>query len=270
LYGYSLGGDDDDDFILEQLWLNYAVNDQLDVIAGKFNSPIGMEKVDPWDWFAILPSLTYGLWHHHLTGILVKYRPTDSLTLQPYIYNGYNLDEDNNNSFTYALTADYRLTEDLRLGSTVSYGPPFPENDADDTWLFDAEVYYTGIPNAFLGMEYIYVMADTDRVKYYSRLGNVSYHGALGAFGYDFTRFFRLTLQGSWVSDDDGFLWGEEQDRWEFSIIPSIFLAEALEIRLQYQHIESDAAMHFDRKDPEQGRYADSDDIFGIAAFWWF
>lgn len=268
--GAALGGDDDDDFVLEQLFVRMRATDSVEVTLGKFNVPTGLEPRDGNSRYSIIPSLLFPLWPRDLTGVMVTYKPTSDLTISPYVFNGWDLDENNNNSFIGALYTSYQITEPLRVASTVAYGPPFANNNTDDALLFDAELRYTPIPGLWTGIEFMYGNVQTEHFTGYKTLGEIDYYGVLGLAHYDFNKFFGLTAQGSWVDDVDGFLWGKPADRYELSLIPTFYLTDGFEIRLQYQHVESSEPLQFDLKPVYKSRTSNSDDIFGAAAYWWF
>lgn len=267
--GASTGGDDDDDLILEQLFLRMRANDSLEFTAGKFNVPVGLEKRDGGDRYTIFHSLIFDLWPRDLTGVMATYKATEDLSFSPYVFNGWDADENVNDSLLYALYSNYQILDSLNLAGTVAYGPPFPNNNSDDATLLDLELRYTGIDRLWTGLELMYVTSDADHVPGFKTQGEASYFGALAIAHYDFLKYFGLTLQGSYVDDVDGFLWGTPQDRWEFSLVPTVYLAEGLEIRFHYQHLESSERLLFEQKDPTN-RWSKSDDVFGLAAFWWF
>jgi len=68
------------------------------------------------------------------------------------------------------------------------------------------------------------------------------------------------------VRDEDGFLFGNEQDIWEISVIPSMRLTDAFELRAQYQHTESGELLGFLQKDGTTNELADSNDQFILSA----
>lgn len=268
IYGTSSGGDDDDDFILEQLFVRSRVTDQIEVTGGKFNVPVGLERRDPHARYNVLPSLLFPLWPRDLTGVMATYKLNEQFSVSPYVFNGFDLDTNNNDSFIYALYSNYQVIESLNVASTIAYGPPLPDNNSDDAFLFDVEFRYTGIPNTWLGFEYMYVTAETDNVRLLARnnIFDVRYQGFLGMAHYDFNDIFGLTLQSSLVKDEDGFIWGTAQDRWEFSVIPSMKLSEAFELRAQYQHVQTDASISFLENDGITRTIDDSNDIFMLTA----
>ncbi len=268
IYGTSSGGDDDDDFILEQLFVRSRVADNAEITVGKFNVPVGLESRDPHSRYAVRPSLLFPLWPRDLTGVMATYKVNEQLSISPYIFNGFDLDQNNNESFIYALYNNYQMTETFNIAATVAYGPPLPDNNSDDALLLDAEFRYTGIPNTWLGLEYMYVTAETDHVASLTRnnIFDVRYQGFLGMAHYDFTDLFGVTLQSSFVKDEDGFIWGVPQDRWEISIIPSLQLTEAFELRAQYQHVQTDALMTFLQNDGRTRILDDKNDIFTLSA----
>ena len=266
---YSLGGtggDDDDDFVLEQLFVRAQVADSLEITGGKFNVPVGLEKRDAYQRYNVLPSLLFPLWPRDLTGIMATWQVNDEFSLSPYVFNGWDLDENNNDSFLTALYANYQVLDDLNLASTVAYGAPFPDDNSDQAFLFDMELRYTGLPNTWLGLEYMFVTSEVNAIRRYRPLGHVNYHGVLGIAHYDFTEQFGLSLQSSLVRDMDGFLYGREQNRWEVSIIPSYRFTDTFELRLQYQHIEADEAITFPLLNPTRFEYASSDDVIVLSA----
>lgn len=269
LYGAASNGkDDDDDFILEQLFVRSRVADNIEITGGKFNVPVGLERRDPQNRYNVIPSLLFPLWPRDLTGVMATYQVNDQLSINPYIFNGFDLDQNNNDSFIYALYTNYQLTDTFNIASTVAFGPPAPNNNHDNAFLFDAEFRYTGIPKTWLGLEYMYVTTELD---YYNNVSlqitnDVGYQGFLGMAHYDFNGMFGVTLQSSLVKDEDGFIWGTAQDRWEVSIIPSVKLSKAFELRAQYQHVETDALMSFLENDGATRTLDNSNDIFMLTA----
>ncbi len=268
----SIGGDDDDDFIMEQLFLRVRPMENLEVTSGKFNVPVGLEQRDASRRFNVIPSQLFYLWPRDLTGVMATYQVNDQLAVSPYIFNGWDNDENINDSFIYALYTNYQVLNDINLAATVAYGPPFHDNDEDDAFLFDAELRYTGIENFFAGLEYMFVTTETNNLPSSYAFGTVQYQGLLGQMNYRFSDLFGLTLQSSMVVDDDGFLWGLEDDIWwEASVIPSLYFTKDIELRLQYQHQEAtDGTIGYLQKDGTTVRREKSNDVIFLSLFWNF
>ncbi|MGI6457391.1 MAG: outer membrane beta-barrel protein [bacterium] len=275
----TIGGDDDDDLFIEQLYVRMNSSADLFWVLGKFNTPVGIERRTPNLRYTVQPSLIFPLMPRDLTGVMMTYEVNDYFALTPLIYNGWDLDENNNNSFTYALRGSYQITEDLQLAATVSYGAPYPSNDDDQALIVDAELRYTGIPDLLAALEYLYVNSEVEQVYVYDQWGayrrfpgrdDISYQGFLALVHYDFTRLFGLTVQSSLVDDPDGFNWSAGSTLWEFSIIPTLYFTDDLELRLQYQHIESDVSMTFMQRDPARRSLASSNDLILLSLLWSF
>lgn len=268
LYGNSIrGNDDDDDFLLEQLFARYDREDWA-VQGGKFNTPFGLEPIDPWDWWGVLPSIVFPLYPHNITGVKGDVRLGENVVISPYISNGLDGDVNNNDSFVYSMYSEFQLSDELQLAANASYGSFFPGNNSDDGWLLNTDLTYTGIPNSLLGVQALYFTSSTDNLAGFTGGSNAEYIGVLGIAAYDWNQYVRTALQAGYVEDTDGFIWGRPQERWEFSFIPSFYLAEWIELRLQYQHIEANGNfIRLAHTNPAHDRMIDSDNLFGAGLY---
>lgn len=268
LYGNSIrGNDDDDDFILEQLYARYD-RDDWSVQGGKFNTPFGLEPIDPWDWWGVLPSIVFPLYPHNITGVMGDVKIGEDLVISPYISNGLDGDINNNDSFVYSVYSGYQLSDDLQFAANASYGAFFAGNNSDDGWLLNTDMTYTGLPNALLGVQALYFTSSTDNLAGFAGGPDAEYFGLLGIAAYDWNQYVRTVVQAGYVDDPDGFIWGISQERWEFSFIPSFYLAEWIELRLQYQHIEANGNfIRLAHTNPLKDRMTDSDNLFGAALY---
>lgn len=263
----SSGNDDDDDFVLEQLYARYERDDWA-VQGGKFNSPYGLEPLDPWDWYGVLPSIVFPLYPHNITGVMSEFNIGEQLTISPYISNGLDADLNTNDSFVYSIFNQYRLADDIQLAANISYGAFFPGNNSDDGWLFNLDATYIGISKTLFGLQTLWFTSETDHVAGFANVDDIEYYGVLGIVAYDWNQYVRIAAQSGFVDDNDGFIWGSPQERWEFSFIPSFYLAEWIEVRLQYQHIEANGDfISIRHTNPPQDKRSGSDDLFGAALY---
>lgn len=267
---YDTGGssDDDDDFILEQLYMAARPYDFLTLQAGKFNVPTGIEPRDPSTRFAVNPTLIWSLWPQDSTGLRATFQVTDQWSVSPYMFNGWDNDENINDSFIYAVYQSYQVNEDVQVGGTLAYGAPFPANNSDDALLIDLETRYTGIDNVWLAFEVLYMLAETDNLGIPLKNNEAEFLGAAVVGNYRFHPNFGITAQSSVVEDIDGVLYGSEQTRWEASIIPTVYFNENLELRFQYQHISSSDRIAFRQPVNLANVWSTSENILLFSVLW--
>jgi hypothetical protein len=217
---------------VEQLFLSALVSPQRRTVltVGKFNAPFGIEPRDFWDRMTGSRSLLFDAIPHDLTGMMLTQPVGDStLTLQPFLVNGFNHDLDVNSQPSFGLVAAWEPSNDLRLAVTNMYGPETAGDTGDKQYmlLVEGEWYITDATTFWAQLLY----GTTE-----SPAGSMSWHGAAVIVNHDFNERWRVFFRWSYLDDQDGYVTGDAAARHEVGAGVGWYLHPLIECRFEYRH----------------------------------
>ncbi len=193
------GGGEDDQLDLEQAYLTFAIplGTGLTVKAGKFDTLLGFESINPTQNYFFTHSYIFSFGVPFTqTGILGSYNVTDDINVTAGITRGWNQStSDNNGAIDFLGQAVYTLSSSLSLTGNLSVGPEaFQDNKdyfavpeliaqykASDSLNLDADVLY-GFANHISQWYGIAAYANYTLTKNFALNGRAEfYHDGRGA-----------------------------------------------------------------------------------------
>lgn len=127
--------------VLQEANIGYKLCNKAWIDAGFFRTHFGTEGLLPKE--NIASSVAVGTWYepYYQAGVKLNYLPTDKLTLNFYLLNGYNIYYDNNSKKSLGLFASYAFNENMNLNYSNYLGDDAPDNDSLSTMRFMNNVY---------------------------------------------------------------------------------------------------------------------------------
>jgi hypothetical protein len=251
--GLSLGDQGD----LEQAYIqiNVPVGNGLQVIFGKYVTPIGYELVENewnanwsggWQWTFIEP-FTH-------TGLQLSYQINDQWDAQVLVNNGWDNVKDNNTAKSYMGRIGYAPNDKTSIGLIGYGGPEMDDNNHD--WRKGVSLLVTHQCTEKLNTA---VQLDYGQEEGGDINGGTAEWWAAGVWAiYDITEKMQLALRGDFLKDRDGnrtsdFLFpvNTGQDLWSLTATLNIKPVEELRIapEIRYDHSSLDTA--FDGHDSQ-------------------
>jgi hypothetical protein len=192
---------------IEQAYVSYLApaGSGLQVDFGKFVTAMGNEVIetkDNWNYGRSL-LFTLAVPYYHM-GARLTYAPTDTVTLQAHVVNGWNNATDNNTGKSVGGSVVVRPTGSLTIIENFMAGPE--QNGNNDDWrsTSDTIVTYAATSQVSLAANYDYgrdTVSDSE----------VMWHGVAGYLRYQPNTWFALSPRFEWYRDRDGFTTGTSQ-----------------------------------------------------------
>jgi tetratricopeptide (TPR) repeat protein len=130
---------------VEQGYAAYRFGSDLDwqVAFGKFNAPIGLERIDPPETYQYTSSLVFQYSRPvNMTGLMLIGRLSDRLEWQVYIANGWDLGADNNKDKTIGSHLAFALTPQLTGGLSLITGAEQVGNNSSRRTVTDIDLTF--------------------------------------------------------------------------------------------------------------------------------
>ncbi len=185
----------------------FKICDKLWVDAGFFRTHIGAEGLYPKE--NIASSIAIPTWFepYFEAGLKFNYLPTDKLTLNLYLLNGYNVYRDSNKKKGAGLQALYAFTDKMNIGYTNYFGDESEQSDS----ITHTRIYN----NIFLNYEvsnFKFTVGIDFAMQQNSSLEEAdqpaSMYSGLIAIRYMIGEHFDVYARGEMFNDPDGFLSG--------------------------------------------------------------
>ncbi len=175
--------------------------------GGFFRSHIGCEGLLPIENITSSISVPTFYEPYYEAGFRLNYIPTDKLTLNLYVLNGYNLYEDNNDSKSGGLLASYAFNDNTSLTYCNYFGDDSPEEDSLSKFRFFNNIYVNSSINKFkivagldFGVQENSSLTDTN--------GSATMWSGILAVAFKAAKKFTVYTRGEIYQDPDGILSG--------------------------------------------------------------
>lgn len=220
--------------------------------VGKFLTHIGAEAVETKDNHNYSRSLLFTWAEPCLhAGARLSYPAGDRVTLNGYVYNGWNRVVDNNSAFSYG--AQIQASPSPELSFVQNWiGGPEKAGDTDD-WrhLLNSIVTFNPTPRTSVTVNYEYGW-EKDAVFGGStgdmvRAGDIVWQGIAGYVHHSLDERIALSPRVEWFKDRDGFMTGTPQRLAEVTLTFEITRAGGLSIRPEWRTDWSDKPVFKDR-----------------------
>lgn len=179
------------------------VGNGLDFAFGKFNSPVSFEPEDAPLLLQASKSLPFQLASPaKMTGLKLLYPFAENLETQFIVFNGWNLDKDNNDAKSLAFQIGYAPTQWLDTKWSYLRGAELSNNESDLRQVIDLVVTLTPFRNWIFGAELAYGFDENQSALHPGTdaewsSGQVTAH-------HDFRRWLGGTVRYSFFDDRDG------------------------------------------------------------------
>ncbi len=259
-------GNTDQPFDLTEAYISYVapLGKGLRIDFGKFVTFVGAEVIeardDPNYSRSFLFNYAEPLTH---TGFKVGYTFSDQLNAAVYLVNGWDDFDAVNDSKTYGLSVGYTPIEQIALNFNFLYGPELPNNNADNTFLFD----WVGTIKPVKDLTFL---LNTDYATQQNQGPDGTtgkWYGISGIAKYDFSKLVSLALRAEYFNDQDGLRTGIPQQLSEITLTPEIRLVENLLLRPEYRHDWSTQDV-FPNSDNQPTKKSQDTIAFGIMYTW--
>ena len=210
--------------------------------AGKMPTHIGLELMkakDNWNYTrSAVFSFALPLWH---TGIHVGDAILhDRLSLNAYLYNGWNSMTHNNLSPTYGTQVKWTPSEQLTAIYNYIGGPEQAGNQVNWRQVHEVNFTFTVAPTVSAATDFVY-----GREKETS-VGNASWYGAQVGLKWQTSPKFYLSPRAEIYRDPQGYtLGGVGQTLTTYTLTESIQVSEGFEMRLEERFDHSTSADRF-------------------------
>ncbi len=236
-----------DDFVaqVEQAFLQYTCSADWTFTFGRFNAPIGFEKLDPDEMYQYSHSLVfdYGL-PVNLTGAMIGKTLGERFDVVGYGVNGWDINAESNKIKTWGGRLGY--TGDISGAGVSVIGGKEGGGGAQEfnRTVFDADLGCT--PDGWV------FGADINHGKVTRGGADATWSGFLVMAHHDFTDRMGLTVRADYFDDQDGYVFGkvggEAQTRSALTIAPTFVLDDGFGALIELRVDKSD-----------QNAFADSD-----------
>ena len=238
----------------QEAWLafNVKLGKGLLVKAGRLTTLLGAEVLEPWDNVNFSRSFLFGyaIPRTH-TGAYATYQVTDMIALTGGAVVGWNNVEDNNRGVSGIGQLAIRPNEKFRLYVNGILGPeqtcqPKPGAvapllgrgcNANKRGVVDVVIGMTPLPGLNFSLNYDFGSETGASVR---KPGSyATWTGFSGIASYTYNRW-QAGVRGEWFQDAQGARTGVPQTLWAVSVDARVYLSDALYLRGEYRHDESD------------------------------
>ncbi|MEO7273305.1 MAG: porin [Vicinamibacterales bacterium] len=221
---------------IEQAYVSFLApaGTGLQLDFGKFVTMMGNEVIESKDNWNYGRSLLFALaipYYH--TGARLTYSPSDKVTLQAHLVNGWNNSQDNNTAKSVGGAVTLKPTGALTVIENVMFGPEQTDNNDDWRKMSDTIVTFAATKQLTLAANYDHGQDTVDGES-------VMWHGVAGYAKYQATDWFALSPRVEWYRDSDGFTTGTNQTLKEATVTAEFKHKDGLIMRLEYRGDFSD------------------------------
>ncbi|HYA34019.1 MAG TPA: outer membrane beta-barrel protein [Candidatus Binataceae bacterium] len=250
-----------------QAYLTYTipVGSGINLSAGKYVTLLGAEVIPTYNNLnynisqGLLFTLGEPLTH---TGVRANYAFTDKIALTLGVNNGWDDPADNNDGKSIEGELSLTPTSSLTMLLNGTYGPEQANHGNSKLGAIDPVITYkTPIPGLQLIGEYLYAHEDGPVVPAITPIAGpnspnplvgvpsvnhgVDWQGFAGYIVYDVNDKWELATRGEYFRDSDGIRSGIRQSLGEVTLTSTYKITDALWIRSEYRHDESNASPFF-------------------------
>ncbi len=233
-----------DEINVYQAYVSYIapVGNGLTIDAGRFATWHGYEVIEGPANDQISRSFLFGFpipFTH--VGIRGSYDFSDMVGASVGVTQGWDVVEDNNDSFTYHAALYLQPTDAFFISNTFSYGPEITGDNAQDKFLWDVVATYQITDQIMIGANFDYTTEEDTGPG--GEDGEV--WGIGGYTRYDFREDMYVALRGEFFDDSDNVsaLGLGPNEYWEITITYGYQITEQLMGRLEYRHDDADLAV---------------------------
>jgi hypothetical protein len=230
---------------IEQAYISYLAptGKGLQVDLGKFVTMMGNEVIETKDNWNYSRSLLFALAipYYHM-GARVTYSPSDKLTLQGHLVNGWNNVTDNNTGKSIGGSITYKPTGALTLIENYMTGPE--QNNTNTGWrnTSDTVVTYTANKQTSLAFNYDYGHdAGAACAAQAGTICSVAWQGLAAYLKYQANPVFAVIPRYEWYKDGDGYTTGLHQTVQEFTLTAEVKHKDGVLMRIEYRGDYSDS-----------------------------
>lgn len=247
---------------IEQAYVSYLAptGTGLQLDLGKFVTMMGNEVIetkDNWNYGRSL-LFTLAIPYYHM-GARLTYSPSDKVTLQGHIVNGWNNVTDNNTGKSVGGSVIIKPTGALTIIENVMFGPE--QSGTNDGWkkMSDTIVSYAATEQLSLAFNYDHGQDTIADEK-------VSWHGVAGYLKYQPNAWFALSPRVEYYDDADGFTTGTVQKLKEVTLTTEFKHKDGVLMRVEYRHDFSNVEI-FPKKTDETSKNQDTLTVGMVYAF---
>jgi len=218
---------------LEQAYITVLipVGKGITVNAGKMATHMGAEVIESNSNPNYSRSFlfAYAVPYYHV-GICASYPALDNITLTGYVYNGWNISQDNNGSKTLGAELNWSPVSNLSLILNWIGGAEEPDSVSTNRRdVYEAIINYSATSSLTFALNADY---GTERLSD----GSLALWKGVALIGrYSFTDVSAIALRAEVYSDPHGFTTGTSQDLKEITVTCEQKLFSALLMRLEYR-----------------------------------
>lgn len=281
MYGYSVPeviqssstGTKSDDFEIQQAYVTYnaPIGNGLTIDFGKFITHMGLEIIEGYDGWNYNYSRSilfgYAIPFTH-TGVKASYDFNDMFSAMVMLANGWDSDEDNNDSKTVGFQLVINPFKWVSLYLNYVGGPENQvlrdgqvQNDQDWTHVADVILLINPIDKLEIQLNYDYGKVDLKS----SDGSEPEWWGFAGVVRYSLTDYFAMNFRGEFFDDKLAARTGMQQELWEITVTPELTINDHLILRAEYRHDESNEDFFMDKNKGD-----DSQDTVAINAMFYF
>lgn len=177
--------------------------ENLAVLFGKFNAPMGFEALDAPDMYQYSHSLLfdYGL-PTNLTGVRLDYVLSEQLSMMAWVVNDWDANAENNEVKTYGARFNFEA-ETFNVGASAILGLLDAAQNTNRT-VFDVDAAFTGIDNLLVGGEFNMGTISFD----IPNVDNSTWMGIMVMGNYTINDWLGFTLRYDMFMDNEDYVFG--------------------------------------------------------------
>jgi tetratricopeptide (TPR) repeat protein len=230
---------------VEQGYAAYRFGSDLNwqVAFGKFNVPIGFEKIDPPEAYKYTSSLVFQYGRPvNMTGLLLTARLSDQLNWQVYIGNGWDLSTDINKDKTIGSRLGFAPTEQFKGGLSMITGAEQADNNSSRRTVWDLDLTFVPDKHLIVGGDITYgvetkALPDGSEGEWLGLMAMVSYLSDEG---------IGITGRLDYFDDSDGLRTSHVQRLKSMLVAPFIDLTDRLNAMFELRYDFSDENVFVD------------------------
>ncbi len=201
--------------------------------AGKMATHVGLELMKSKDNWNYSRSALFGyggpFWH---TGIHAGYSPIQNvLSVNAYVYNGWNTIYETNSSPTYGAQVKWVVNDRTTWVYNYIGGPEQPGNSVNWKQVHESNLSWTLTPTLAFASSFLYGEEDGVRADG----GKANWYGTQAGFKWQTTPFFYVSPRVEFLRDSHGYALGSlvPQTLWTYTATTSFLLSEGFEFRFE-------------------------------------
>jgi hypothetical protein len=201
--------------------------------AGKMPTHVGLELMKSKDNWNYSRSALFGyggpFWH---TGVHAGYSPIQNvLSVNAYVYNGWNTIYETNSAPTYGAQVKWVLNDRTTWVYNYIGGPEQPGNTVNWKQVHESNLSWTLTPTLAFATSFLYGEEDGVRADG----GKANWYGTQAGFKWQTTPLFYVSPRIEFLRDSNGYALGSlvPQTLWTYTATTSFLLSEGFEFRFE-------------------------------------